>query len=77
MVLEITPCRHLFGVDSVAAFVLKVACGAELGTQHVPLEWCRAVASQGNICSEQGSAQTFHHTVAQLCAWWSRSELTV
>lgn len=55
------------GAGSVAAFVLEMACGAELGTQHVPLEWCRVVARQANICSEQGCVHTFLPTVAISC----------
>lgn len=69
MVLEITsrPCLCLSSADSVAAFVLEMACGAEQGTQHVPFEWCRAVARQENICSEQRCAHTFLHMVALSC----------
>lgn len=55
------------GADSVAAFVLEMACEAELVTQHAPLEWCRVVARQGNVCSEQGCAHTFLHAVAVSC----------
>lgn len=67
--LEITPpsCPCLFGADSIAAFVLEMACGAELGTQHTPLEWCGVAARQENICSEQGCAHTFFQAVAVSC----------
>lgn len=43
--LHPSPCP--FGADRVAAFVLEVVYGAELGTQLVPLGWCRAVADRG------------------------------
>ena len=44
-----------------------MACGAELGTQCAPLEQCRVVARQGNICSEQGCTHTFLDMVAVSC----------
>lgn len=52
------------GAVRVAAFALEVACGAELVTQHTPLEWGRVVARPGGICLEQGCAHANHH----LCA---------